>query len=325
MVWDRATAPFSEIWYATMTDQATGIGLWFRYTITVSEDRQPYCEVWGFVFDPRENLSWGAKNRWPIDRLGRARDDGALVRIGESWLSESHMEGTVQRERELLRWSFDWNPAGAAFQHIPTPLRSIADRRGSVVCAPNLSVELSGSIEVRGRHLDIASARGCQAHRWGVVHPMSWAWGHCDVFDEPGVVFEGVVARTRLAGAGLPPVTLLYVRHEGRDFVFNDLRGALRARSRYRAPRWDFSARSRAARLTGVAELSPAQAVQVRYEDPDGSSRYCVNSEIANLTLELSERARNGWSPPRAFVAQGSAHVEFGRVEPWPEPSVLAT
>ena len=59
--------------------------------------------------------------RYSIDRLGvsNGRDDGAIVRIGDAWLSENHLDGSLTREGKTLSWSIDFAPAPECFQHLP--------------------------------------------------------------------------------------------------------------------------------------------------------------------------------------------------------------
>src|SRR5918992_2004483 len=99
MRWDRRRRGFMEVWYATLNHRPSGSGAWFRYTLTAPDPErgEPYCELWGFFFDPEGKRAFAAKKRLPIDHLGppQGRDDGAIVRIGDSWLSENHLEGAI--------------------------------------------------------------------------------------------------------------------------------------------------------------------------------------------------------------------------------------
>src|SRR5688572_27076152 len=120
MRWDRRRTSFMEVWYATLNHEASGSGVWLRYTLTSPKEGlgSPYCELWGFVFDPDGKSSFAAKTRYPIDRLGapNGRDDGALVRIGDAFLSETHLEGSLKAGDRVLSWSLDMEPAVDCFQ-----------------------------------------------------------------------------------------------------------------------------------------------------------------------------------------------------------------
>jgi len=310
-----------EVWYATITHPETGVGLWLRYTIIAPRSGEPYCELWGFYFDLDNKKTFAGKRRVSADRLGRERDDGALVRIGDAWLSEGHLEGRVHDEGgRALEWSFDFEPADRCFQHIPRALRPRSEQHVSTVCTPNLSVPFTGSATLDGDVIEFDRVRGSQAHLWGRTHSQSWSWAHCDSFEgHPDAVFEGLAARARVAGIPAPPLTFTYLRYDGRDLEFNSLKHSWRAKSRYEMPAWAFSAHNDDFKIVGAARALPERMVQVTYEDPDGSRRFCANSEIADMAIELFGKQQGNWRHIDSLMCLRSAHLEFGRRDPFVE------
>jgi hypothetical protein len=327
MRWDRRSTGFMEVWYATMNHRPSGSGIWLRYTLTSPDANvgAPYCELWGFVFGGKDVESFAGKERFSIDRLGstNGRDDGALVRIADAWLSENHLEGELSRDGRTLSWSIDFEPADRCYQHLPARIRKRAEKRVSTVCSPNLSVPFTGAVKVGDELLEIDGELGCQSHRWGSSHSHSWTWGHCSDFREDGdCVFEGVAARASLGPVPVPTSTFLYLRYDGVDIELNDLKTALRAKSTYEMPMWVFSAQNEQWKIAGAARATPERTLQVRYEDPDGSERYCANSEVADLALEVYKRSGRTWISAGSLTAMQTAHLEFGRREAWSDPPV---
>jgi hypothetical protein len=320
MRWDRRRTGFMEVWYSTLNHEPTGSGLWLRYTLTAPTKADPYCELWAFWFDPNGERTFAGKQRYSIDHLGSAngRDDGALVRIDDAWMSESHLEGEVTSGDRALTWSLDLEPAPVTFQHIPAPLRDRLERRVSTLCSPNLSVPFRGSVKLDGEAFEFEGTNGMQSHRWGARHSGTWAWAHCDRFDDaPDTVFEGLAARTDIARIPLPTTSLLFLRHEGEDIAFNELRWAFFAKSRYEMPTWAFHAHNESWKIIGGGRTSHDRTVQVRYEDPDGSERFCANSEIADMAMELYRAGPSGWRHVRSLISIKRAHLEFGRRTPF--------
>ena len=318
MVWDRRTSPFMEVWYATVTHREERTGLWLRYTISAPRDAEASCALWAFHFDRAGRRSFAGRNDRSIDYLGHVpgRDDGALVRIGDAWMSESHLEGTVESGGRTLAWSLDLEPADRCYHHLPAAMRRLAARRFSMLCSPNLSVPFSGTVELDGDVVRYEREPGCQTHRWGRRHARAWAWAHCSSWDGgEDVVLEGLGAQ---AAPWLPPLTFLYLRRGGEDLVFNVTRG----RSRIDPPVWTFTANTEGWRIHGAARLHPDHSVQVRYADPDGGERHCVNSEIADLALEIYSRRGDGWRHETTLASTGTAHFELGRREPFADPPV---
>ena len=320
MRWDRRRSGFMEVWYATAIHRSSGCGVWVRYTITAPEEGAPFCELWGFVFDPDRKRNFAAKRRFPIDQLGSAngRDDGALVRIGDAWLSETHLDGRLESDDRVLEWSLDMDPADRCFQHLPPKIRKRAERKLSTVCSPNLSVPFHGSVVVDGETLAFDDEPGCQSHRWGKKHSLTWAWAHCSEFDQSKAVLEGVAAKAPM-GPLRPTTTFLYLRYKELDLEFNEMRWALLAKSRYTLPTWAFTARTDQWKIVGAARASIEDFVQVHYMDPDGSPRYCANSEIGDLAIEVYRRDGNRWIHDGSLTARGTAHLEFGAQQPFAE------
>lgn len=309
MVWDRRTVPFMEVWYATVTHRALRSGLWLRYTVSAPRAAEPSCALWASYFDPAGKRTFCGRDTYSIDRLGHVpgRDDGALVRIGDAWLSETHLEGRVASDGRAVEWSLDLEPADRCYQHLPPLLRRRAAQRFSSLCSPNLSVPFSGTVAVDGETFTYDREPGCQTHRWGRRHSHSWAWAHCSEWDDGAdAVFEAVAAK---AAPWLPALSFPYLRYGGEDLVFT----ATRSRGRYELPVWTFSASNERWRVSGAARLAFDRSVQVRYDDPDGGTRHCVNSEIADLAIEVYERRDWGWERRGVLRSTGGAHFELGR------------
>jgi hypothetical protein len=326
MRWDRKKRGFMEVWYSTINHPSSGGGLWFRYTLTSPTTGPGYCELWGFYFDADGKRTFGAKQRLPIDSLGgsNGRDDGALVRIGDAWLSENHMEGSIQNGGRSLTWSLDFEPASRCFHHLPVQLRSRVESRVSTLCSPNLAVPFFGTVSLDGDDLLFDGELGSQSHRWGARHSSTWSWAHCSNFEEaPDSLFEGVAAQSSFGPIPAPTMTFLFLRYKGEDIAFNELRSSLSARSRYEMPTWSFTARNDDWKIAGAARATTDRLMQVRYEDPDGTERYCANSEIADMAIEVYKRSDAGWRHHGSLTTLRRAHLEFGRRQPFEELPIL--
>ncbi len=321
MRWNAKSSGFIEVWYVTLTHRRTGAAIWIRYTITAPLESPPYCELWGVVFAPEGKRTFAAKQRYAVDELSAGGAE--LVRIGDAWLSESHLEGRLQTGSRQMEWSLDFAPSDRCFNHLPPQLWDLAEKRVSVICSPNLSVPFSGWVELDGDTVAFDHDLGCQSHRWGRRHSDTWAWAHCSNFEgHKPAVFEGLAARSRLGRVPLPTLTFIYVSYAGEDIVFNTPLSSLRARSHYELPAWAFTASNERWKIAGAARSTLDRMMQVRYVDPDGSARHCVNSEIGDIAFELYRQHAGRWIYEASLSSLRSAHFELGRREAFQELEV---
>src|SRR5919204_703838 len=92
--WDRRPGHY-EVYYLTLTDPATGVGLWIRYTLVAPLPRTAEaasCALWFLVMDPRPGSTptLGRKATFAIDQL-RARAEPFELRIADATLSDQWM------------------------------------------------------------------------------------------------------------------------------------------------------------------------------------------------------------------------------------------
>src|SRR5579884_321445 len=79
-----------EVYYLTLTDPLTGVGVWIRYTMLAplsSTGDRPTCALWFAAMDPRPNGGQRAlRQTYPIEELHHRRDPFEL-RISQAVLS----------------------------------------------------------------------------------------------------------------------------------------------------------------------------------------------------------------------------------------------
>ena len=71
---------------------------------------------------------------------------------------------------------------------------------------------------------------GSQNHNWGSRHTDQYAWGQVAGFDtHPDSFLEVATARLRVGAVWSPPLTLMVLRHEGKEWALNSIVQSLRA------------------------------------------------------------------------------------------------
>lgn len=244
---------FYEVWYMTLVDPTTGDSFWFRYTLTSpSSDAVPITAgVWGFSSsgkDPKAGLA--VHDVYPIAKLANksTEEKGFRVEVGTSFLERARAKGKVGSGDRSLEWDLTWEPKGAAVEHVSPALEAIGLARSSVNAA-HAGVLMSGTVKVGGKSVKVDKWAGEQAHTWGKRHADQWAWAHCNAFaEDPGIVFEGVSARTSCLGMCLPTATPLYLRLPGspdpEEHAWTSATTIFSNRSTFAFGRWDFEAES---------------------------------------------------------------------------------
>jgi hypothetical protein len=316
MRWDGASPGHYEVWYLTLSHRPSETGFWIRYTLKAptAGHGEPYAQLWFACFDARDpQRTFGLNRMVPIGALSHEREPFS-VDIDGSRITHQSASGHLCGRGHEVRWDLAWLPSEVTHRQLP-PLMYLRGGLGeTTVLSPNLSVPIHGTIEVDGRRLDLAGEPGGQTHLWGRRHALSWGWGHCNAFDgAPDAAFETLTAKIRRGGVTLPYLTALCLYLDGEAFRWNQPWHLPMARGELGTCRYAFRASKPTARIEGEYRCRPEDMVVAHYEDPDGTPRYCANTEVADLRLTLWRRGLSGrWLEARRLVAPHAGHFEIG-------------
>ena len=314
-VWDGRNAGHYEVYYLKFNLPEERLAFWLRYTLTAPLPGKgtPVTELWGIAFDASDpSRNQGFKDTFPAtpDAIGR---DGFRLRAGEAWIDQGGCAGALGRDDPEggLRWNLSFQPDGPGFEHFPHQWMYRARLPKTKVKAPLLSMAVSGSVEWRGVRHPIENAHGHQAHIWGSKHAEAWAWCNCNAFENaPGVVFEALSARIALGPVISPNLTVLLLRTPEKEYRFNAIPCWLRNRSDYDLSHWAMLARNPFYRLEARVSNTVDNMVGVTYRDPDGETRVCHNSKLADLDVTLLQRKRGVWVEKHRFHCHEQAAFE---------------
>jgi hypothetical protein len=321
-----------EVYYLTLTDPRSGIGIWIRYTMVAplpSTSSDASCALWLLAVDPRRGrpATVARKATLPIRALD-SRSDPFELRIDGAWLTDSGMAGAL----EDVRWDLRWNSAPGSYEHVH-PLLRRAGVAQTVLVLPHADLSIDGNVGLPDERLEISGAHGGQAHLWGSKHARSWAWVHCNDFTgldgEPvsGTFVDAVSVFVSRFGREVGPSTPVVGRIEGEDFSSTSPLRVLTNDSTFTLTGWRFEAVDGERKLLGQVDAERDQLVGVTYHDPDGELAYCYNGETASMRLDVYEKAGRvgGWAHRQTLVAEGRAHFEYGQRTPIPGLELLTT
>ncbi len=320
--WDRGPGHY-EVYYLTLTDPATGVGFWIRYTMVApleSTAAPATCALWFLAMDPRAGRpgTVGRKLTLPVDRL-RAESDPFELQIGDAVMSDAGMSGSF----EDVDWDLSWTPADRHYEHVHPILRR-ARIAQTVLVLPHADLSIDGHISFGAERLEIAGARGGQAHLWGSKHARSWAWVHCNDFTTPegepvtDAFVDAVSVFVPRLGREVGPNTPVVGRFDGADFNSTSPPRVIANASTFALTGWRFEAVDGSRKLIAEVDADRDQLAGVTYHDPDGDLAYCYNGETASMRVHLYERSRQvgGWRHRRTLQSRGRAHFEYAQRTP---------
>ncbi len=317
-----------EVYYLTLTDRATGVGAWIRYTLLApvgSEPERASCALWFAVMDPRPGGigTLARRQTFPIDQL-KSSSDPFELRVEDSVLSDGVLTGGFDE----FWWNLSWEPATEA----RIPINPLLGRLGlakTVFLVPHADVRVSGSLGIGSERIDLTDVPAGQAHLWGSEHAESWAWARCSDLSTPdgepvrGAFFDGVSALVSRFGRTLGPNTPIVGCVQGKAFQSTSPRRMLSNPSRFDVGGWTFEAVDGSTKLVARVEPEAEQLVGVTYHDPDGREAYCYNTETASVEAQILERAGGDWRKVQTLSSAGRCHFEFGTRTPVPGIELL--
>ena len=138
-----------EVYYLTLTDPATGVGLWIRYTMVAplpGTGADATCALWLLAMDPRAGRSptFARKATLPIDQLA-GRQTPFELRIDGAVLTDFGMSGGF----DDVAWDLRWTPRSGSYEHVH-PLLRRAGVAQSVLVLPHADLSIDGTVTLPG-------------------------------------------------------------------------------------------------------------------------------------------------------------------------------
>jgi hypothetical protein len=277
-----------ESFYQRANHPERPLAFWIRYTIfaPAAQPEMAVGELWAVAFDGETGEHAVAKREFPIADCTFARDAFG-VRIGAATLGPGALSGSAGEIGWDLEYEGDEPPV------LLLPSRMYAGgfpKAKSLVPLP--MARFSGRYTVGDRVVDVADWVGSQNHNWGSQHTHRYAFGQVAGFDDaPDSFLEVATAKARIAGPLVTPeVTTLVLRHAGQEYSLVSMRRALRARANYGYFHWDFATGDDTVRISGRISADRDAFVGLRYGNPPGGYKYCINSKIGTAELTVRDR-----------------------------------
>lgn len=283
-----------ESYFVKANDAHGKRALWLKATVIASNIRPSHAmaEAWAVVFE-RNGRHVAVKESVPFADASFSTE-GLAVQIGK-WLrfDSGGTHGSIERGSHRVAWDLSWERNGAALVHFPFPKMYTASFPKSKLVSPYPDLTLEGTIAVDDEEIEVSSWKGMQGHNWGRGHADLYAWGHCNQWDQHvDTVVEAVSARVRVGPVLTPLLTMVCVRHEGREYRLAHPRDLMSNRGELHPRRWFFGAKDRRISIEGDFSAPTDDFVGLYYPNPDGSMTYCLNTKIANGRVRIDVPGR---------------------------------
>lgn len=299
---------FYESYFQRANHPTRPLAFWIRYT-AFSPRGLPEAargELWAIYFDGETNRTIAVRETIPISNCTFSPTH-LSVQIGDATLTDDSVRGRAASGSHVIEWALEYAGNDPPLLLLPQNLYAGGfPKAKALVGTPNASFH--GTLTVDGAQISVDGWRGSQNHNWGSRHTDSYAWGQVAGFDNaPASFLECTTARVKLGPIWSPRLTFVVLRDEGEEIVLNGLLQAVRASASFDFFTWTIDSRNPQVRVTARIEAAAGAFVGLRYDNPPGGAKTCLNTKLASAEINV-HRARH---PSRRLVTRHRAAFEI--------------
>jgi hypothetical protein len=287
-----STGGHYESWFQRANDATGRRAFWIRYTVFAPKGNAGATvgELWAIAFDRETKRIVAVKEVVPISSCKLAADR-LDVAIGDATLDATALRGTASAHGHTITWDLRYGGGGPTLLFLPERLYAAPLPRAKLLVGQPLA-RFTGSLTVDGETIAIADWVGSQNHNWGSRHTDRYAWGQVAGFDEaPDAFLECSTARLKIGPVWTPWMSPVMLRLGDETLRWNSLPRAIRARGNYRTGTdrytWQIDTSSPDGELAIRIDAEPTAFIALRYDNPPGGAKVCLNSKIAHCELTL--------------------------------------
>lgn len=285
------TSGHYESWFQRANDPAGRRAFWIRYTIFAPRGPADDAvgELWAIYFDRDAARITAVKQVHPIRHCQFARDR-LSVAIADATLDGGELRGRAATADHTIAWELAYTSDHPPLLFLSERLYAAPLPKAKLLVGSPLA-RFSGQLTVDGAKIDITDWVGSQNHNWGSKHTDRYAWGQVAGFDDaPDAFLECSTARLRIGPWWTPPMSPVVLRLGTETLSWNRLDRALRARGHYAPYDWQLETRGPDGELSIRITAAPDDFVALRYPNPPGGTKICLNSKLARADVTLRRR-----------------------------------
>lgn len=315
VIWDRnkcASSGHVESYFLKCNDPQQNMALWLKFTIYSPKGapEKTVGEVWGIFFDaknPKNNV--GIKETYPIETCVLGKNE-VHVEMGKSFLKNGETKGEITgKDGAVIRWSIKFTTDKPPLHHFPIAKMYTAKIPKSKAKSPHPDSRFSGGFNVSGQSYIFKNIPGMQGHNWGSEHANTYAWAHCNAFEnEDGAYFEGFSSKVKIGPIMTPFISSAFLFYKDELIKFNDFKSLFSKRISVEYNAWTFSIENAKFRITGNISAPKELFCGLHYYDPTGALSFCLNSKVSNAEIKLYEKSSAALL--REFISKNTTALE---------------
>jgi hypothetical protein len=288
------------------------LAFWIRYTIFSPHDRPEDAlgELWAIYFDGETHQHVAVRSEVPFTDC-MFRTDGFLVLVGHARLEPGHLAGSVTSGAHSVSWTLAFSGHAEPLFLLPVELYDTPVPQAKGLVGLPLAV-YNGALRVDGREIAVTDWVGSQNHNWGLRHTDHYAWGQVAGFDAtPETFLEVATARLKIGSDWSPFMTPMVLRHRGREISLNSPAQMARAEASFSYSTWTFKSETDEVLVEGTFAASREAFVGLRYRNPPGGTKECLNTKIASCELRVTYREEGETSRTETLSTRNRAAFEI--------------
>lgn len=285
------TEGFYESFFQRANHPSRPLAFWIRYTLFCPRDRPADAigELWAIFFDGETGEHVAVKREVPIAECTFDRS-AFSVTVAEAVLGPGLLRGSAGEAAHEVAWDLSFRGSERPLFLLQLGMYDARLPKAKSLVALPMAV-YDGALVVDGRTVDVSGWVGSQNHNWGMKHTDEYAWGQVAGFDShPQTFLEVATARLKIGPLWTPRMTLVVLRHGGVEFRLNGLVQAMGARVSRRDFEWSFASQDRRVGIEGTISAPREAFVGLRYYNPPGGEKHCLNTKIARCELRVTDK-----------------------------------
>jgi hypothetical protein len=269
------------------------LAFWIRYTVFVPRGARGEAqgELWAVYFDGERGQVTAVKQDVPYAACSFSAHT-LDARVGDALLDGEKLTGEARTGETRFAWELRYEVEREPLLLLPEQLYGARLPKAKALVGGPLA-SFSGALVINGQRVQVRDWVGSQNHNWGEKHTDRYAWGQVAGFDQaPDAFFECATASIKLGPVYTPKLTPMVLRYQGEEFRFSSIARALRATGSYGYFHWHVASGTRDASIEATFRARERDFVALRYRNPPGGDKTCLNTKIAACELVLRRRGK---------------------------------